>query len=161
MRGLEELWSKGISYDDLLDAVQQAALSSFSHRYSSMHVPKENEYLRRFIGLFSREKQLDFLKRYIEYLVWSPKYIVNSAQALSTGSGYQGNLVDSYLDSVEENEGIPALHYIQKMAEESLTQAARTILRVGCIDVSQAIGHYFSCTESMTKLLRAEALRVV
>ncbi|MBD3205044.1 hypothetical protein GF319_01720 [Candidatus Bathyarchaeota archaeon] len=152
LKGLEELWSKETGYEAILDAIVPAALSSFSHRYSSMHVPKENEYLRRFLNDFPRDQQLDFLKRYIEYLVWSPKYMVDSSQSIATGSVYHEPLRESYLDSLAKNHGIPALHYIQKMAEDSLKEATRTILQVGCIDVSQAIGHYFSCTESMIKL---------
>jgi hypothetical protein len=152
MKGLEDLWSRKIGYEAILEALVPAALSSFSHRYSSMHVPKENEYLRRFLNGFPRDQQLDFLKRYIEYLVWSPKYMVDSSQSIATGSEYHESLRDSYLDSLAKNHGIPALHYIQRMGEESLKEATRTILQVGCIDVSQAIGHYFSFTESMIKL---------
>jgi len=152
MNGLDDLWSRETGYETILDAVAPAALSSFSHRYSSMHVPKENEYLRRFLGDVPRDEQLDFLKKYIEYLVWSPKYLVDSSQAIATGSEYHESLRDSYLDSLAKNHGIPALHYIQRMAEDSLEEATRAILQVGCVDVSQAIGHYFSCTESMIKL---------
>lgn len=114
MAALEDLWRRETGYEAILDAVVPAALSCFSHRFSSMHVPKENEYLRRFLGGFPRAEQLDFLKRYVEYLVWSPKYIVDSTQALATGSEYTRDPVDSYLDSLESCEGLLALHYIQK-----------------------------------------------
>jgi hypothetical protein len=107
MNGLEDLWLRETGYETILDAVVPAALSSFSHRYSSMHVPKENEYLRRFLGDIPRDEQLDFLKRYIEYLVWSPKYMVDSSQSIATGSEYNEFLRDSYLDSLGKNHGIP------------------------------------------------------
>lgn len=152
INSLENLWADGADFTEVLDSIFPFALSSFSHRFSSMHVPKENEYLRRFLNDFQRDEQLDFLKRYIEYLIWSPKYIVDSEKAVVSGSEYDQSLESSYLNSIEKHEGIPALHYIQKIAEDSLTEAVRTILRIGCVDVSQALGHYFSCTESMIKL---------
>jgi len=152
---LERLWEEDVDYTEILDAVVPAALSSFSHRFSSMHVPKENEYLRRILNQFPRNEQIDFLKRYIEYLVWSPKYIANSKNALVSGTDYYKTLENSFLESLEKKEGIPALHYIHNYAEQSLSEAVKTILRIGCIDVSQAIGHYFSCTESMIRLALA------
>jgi hypothetical protein len=152
MEVLTDLWVNKFNYETILDAVVPAALSSFSHQYSSLHVPKENEYLRRILSNFSADEQLDFLKRYIEYLAWSPKYRVDSTQASATGFDNGKNPIESYLDSLEQHRGIPALHYLQKIAEDSLEEAVRTILRIGCVDVSQAIGHYYSCTESMIKL---------
>jgi hypothetical protein len=56
MKALEDLWLKAPNYDAILDAVIPAALSSFSHRHSSMHVPKENEYLRRVLGAFPTDE---------------------------------------------------------------------------------------------------------
>ena len=44
-----------------------------------------------------------------------------------------------------------ALFYISEAAEEDLQKALRTLLRIGCIDISQTLGHY-SCTESAIKL---------
>ena len=35
---------------------------------------------------------------------------------------------------------------------DGLEEIFRTILQIGCNDVSQAIGHFFSCTESVVKL---------
>jgi hypothetical protein len=152
LQTLEKHWATKPDYMIVLDAMVPAALSSFSHQYSSMHVPKANEYLRRILGDFSPPEQLIFLKRYLEYLVWSPKYRINFEDTVVSDISSKNSSVNSFLHSLEQKRGLPALHYIQTIAEDSLEDATRTLLRVGCIDVSQAIGHYFSCTESMINL---------
>ncbi len=62
---------------------------------------------------------------------------------------------------MEAHKGLAALFSALKFAEEhGLKEMFRTILRVGCNDISQAIGHYFSCTESVIRLgLEAEMPR--
>jgi hypothetical protein len=158
MHALDKFWVTNPDYHVILEAMEAAALSAFSHQYSSMHVPKANEYLRRILSDFALSEQLIFLKRYLEYLVWSPKYHISFEDPVVSDITSRTRPVDAFLHRLEQKRGLPALHYIQTIAEESLEEAVRTLLRVGCIDVSQAIGHYFSCTESMIKLALSAGL---
>ena len=61
LKAFDVLWTHNPDYHVILDEVENSALSSFSHRFSSIHVPKEHEYLQRFIGETSEEIQKAFL----------------------------------------------------------------------------------------------------
>jgi len=57
------------------------------------------------------------------------------------------------------NRAIAALYYALQFTETSgLEELLRTMLRVGCNDISQEIGHYFSCTDSVIRLARATGM---
>ena len=152
LKAFDVLWTHNPDYHVILDEVENSALSSFSHRFSSIHVPKEHEYLQRFIGETSEEIQKAFLKRYLEYLIWSPKYQLNVSEGLTSGIGPDEDLGESFISAADNGRAMPALYYINEVAGRDLDAALNSILRMGCIDVSQAIGHYFSCTESVIKL---------
>ena len=54
---------------------------------------------------------------------------------------------------MEDHKSIAALFNVVDLAErEGLKETLKTILQVGCNDISQVIGHYFSCTESVIRL---------
>jgi hypothetical protein len=53
---------------------------------------------------------------------------------------------------MERKKGMAALFYINEAADRDLDEALQTLLRIGCVDVSQSIGHYFSCTDSVIRL---------
>lgn len=154
---LDEIWAADPDYEAVLDAVESAAFGAFSHRFSTIHVPKEHEYLHRFLGIVPEDQQLDFLRRYLEYLVWSPKYLSDSPMGHASGVGVP-NPSSSFLDSAENSMALRALFYINEVADDNLEKATRLMLRVGCADVSQAIGHYYSCTESVVKLTKRAGL---
>ena len=58
-----------------------------------------------------------------------------------------------------EHKVTAVLYDASRMIEHGgIEDVLRTILRVGCNDVSQSIGHYFSCTDSVVRM--AEASRI-
>lgn len=154
---LDEIWAADPDYAAVLDAFESAALGAFSHRFSTIHVPKEHEYLHRFLGTVPENQQLDFLRRYLEYLVWSPKYLLNSPMGNASGPSVSDPST-SFLDSAENGMALRALFYINQVADDNLEKATQLLLRVGCVDISQAIGHYYSCTESVVKLAERAGL---
>lgn len=151
---LEKLWTKEPDYTAVLDALEPVSLGSFSHRFPTIHVPKEHEYLLRILDKSPEVQQLDFLKRYVEYLVWSPKYLIKASESVNSGTRHTRDPSVSFLESAENSMTMSALFYINEVADRSLEEATRQLLSIGCNDVSQAIGHYFSCTESVVKLAR-------
>lgn len=136
----------------VLDALEPLALGAFSHRFSTIHVPKEHEYLHRVLGTAPPGQQLDLLRRYVEYLAWSPKYLARASEGTVSGAERVTDIEESFLGAAEDSMALKALYYIGELAESSLRDATRLLLRIGCVDVSQTIGHHFSCTESVVRL---------
>jgi hypothetical protein len=151
---LEQLWKEDPNYKVVLEALEPAALGAFSHTFPTIHVPKEHEYLQRFLDKIPLTEQLDFLRRYIEYLVWSPKYILSESNITVSEQHLYHNLEESFFDSAEDRKVLRALFYITKIADKNLDEARKILLKIGCVDVSQSIGHYFSCTESVLNLVQ-------
>jgi hypothetical protein len=158
MEALDVLWARDPDYVAVLDAVEPLALGAFSHRFPTIHVPKEHEYLHRILGKAPLMLQLDPLMRYIEYLAWSPKYLIKASEGTVSGSESTPKPSESFLEAAEDGMALKALYYINEAAESNLKDATRLLLRIGCVDVSQVIGHYFSCTESVVKLANRAGL---
>ena len=158
LEALEGAWAKNPDYVAVLDAVEPFALGAFSHRFSTIHVPKEHEYLHRVLGNAPLEQQLDLLRRYVEYLSWSPKIILRASEGTVSGSERITDPSGSFVEAAEDGMSLKALYYINLLAERSLRDATRLLLQVGCVDVSQAIGHHFSCTESVVRLANRAGL---
>jgi len=158
LEALEGAWARSPDYVAVLDAVEPLALGAFSHRFSTIHVPKEHEYLLRVLGNASSEQQLDLIRRYVEYLSWSPKITVRASEGTVSGSERITDPSGSFLEAAEDGMALKALYYINVLAERSLRDATRLLLRVGCVDISQAIGHHFSCTESVVRLANRAGL---
>jgi hypothetical protein len=155
VKTLEDLWEGELDYELVLDTIEIASMGAFSHRYATIHVPKEHEYLYRILPKVDGDEQLDFLKMYLEYLCWSAKYINFLSDGLNSGAKWHKDPDESYIDALEDNEPLLALFYINEVGREDLDKALKIILQRGCIDVSQSIGHYFSCTESVVKLAQS------
>jgi hypothetical protein len=149
---LDQIWIEDPNYEVVLDAIEPAALGAFSHQFPTIHVPKEHEYLHRLLTKVPNDLQLDFLRRYIEYLVWSPKYLIDASNSQTSGLQTIQDPRIGFLNSAENSKAIRALFYINEIANNKLIDATKLLLQIGCTDVSQAIGHYFSCTESLIKL---------
>jgi hypothetical protein len=149
---LDTIWSDTHDYVSILEVLAPSSLTTFSHRFPNIHVPKELEYLDRFLGQVPQSFQIYFLNRFTEYLAWSPKYVTNAATSFISGRAISRDPRDSYLEAMESRKGLAALFYLIDAAETNLQEALCMLLQVGCIDVSQSLGHYFSCTESVIKL---------
>jgi hypothetical protein len=153
------LCRNGMSARDVLDSLEPLSLFTFSHRYTSIHVPKEHEYLLRLLQDVPELWHVDFLSRFIEYLAWSPKYVDRHVASLPSGVESFTDVTGRYLDAMEKSKGLAALFYANTLAEASgLDEVLRIALRVGCNDLSQDIGHYFSCTDSLVRLAETAGL---
>ncbi len=149
---LNKVWRDEPDSMEILESLHPVSLYTFSHRFPTIHVPKEHEYLLRLLKQIPKNEQIDFLNRFVEYLAWSPKYVNEQTSSFSSGGGPE-DIEQAYLSAMEDHKGLAALFHASEMAEKnSLREVLRTILQVGCNDVSQAIGHYFSCTESVVRL---------
>lgn len=149
----------GLSAWDVLDSLEPLSLFAFSHTYTSIHVPKEHEYLLRLLHDAPELWHVDFLSRFIEYLAWSPKYVDRHVASLPSGVKSFTDVAGRYLDAMEKPKGLAALFYANTLAEASgLDEVLRIALRVGCNDLSQDIGHYFSCTDSLVRLAQTAGL---
>ena len=151
---LNKVWKDEPDSNAVLTSLHPISLFAFSHRFPSIHVPKEHEYLFRLLKQIPKNEQIDFLKRFVEYLAWAPKYVNDETNTFpSSGEEHPRDYKQEYLSSMEAHKGLAALYFALKMAEEhGLKETFRTILQVGCNDISQAVGHYFSCTESVIRL---------
>jgi hypothetical protein len=158
LTALEEAWAENPDYVAVLDALEPLALGAFSHRFSTIHVPKEHEHLLRVLGEAPPGYQLDLLRRYVEYLAWSPKYLARASEGAVSGAERVTDPAGSFIEAAENGMAIKALYYIGVLAESSLREATRLLLRIGCVDVSQVIGHHFSCTESVVRLANRAGL---
>ncbi|UCH37810.1 MAG: hypothetical protein JSV76_01140 [Candidatus Bathyarchaeota archaeon] len=125
---------------------------TFSHQFPNIHVPKELEYLKRFLAYVPQDLQIDFLRRFTEYLTWAPKYRHNASASSISGHETPQDITTAFKVAMEHHKGLAALFYINQAAEDDLQKTLRMVLRIGSIDVSQSLGHYFSCTESVIKL---------
>jgi hypothetical protein len=151
---LNKVWENEPDSSEILASLHPISLFGFSHRFPSIHIPKEHEYLFRLLKHIPKKEQIDFLNRFVEYLAWAPKYVNDETNTFpSSGEDRSRDYKQEYLFSMEAHKGLAALFSALKFAEGvSLEKTFRTILQVGCNDVSQAIGHYFSCTESVIRL---------
>jgi hypothetical protein len=157
---LNTLWKNGIASDTILESLHPISLFAFSQRFSSIHVPKEHEYLYRLLKIIPKKEQIDFLHRFVEYLAWSLKFVTDETRTFPSDS--EERTLDygkEYLTAMSAHKGIAALFYALQFAETSgLEELLRTMLRIGCNDIRQEIGHYFSCTDSVVRLARAAGM---
>ncbi|MFX1521048.1 MAG: hypothetical protein ACFFCD_14115 [Promethearchaeota archaeon] len=150
---LKQVWENDPDPRKILEALHPISLFTFSHRFSTIHVPKEHEYLLRFLSQVPKHEQLDFIERFVEYLAWSPKYVNDVTNSFSSSGVKLNDYIGEYLSAMESRKGLEALFCALEVVEEKgIEEIFKTILRVGCNDISQAIGHYFSCTESVVRL---------
>ncbi len=80
-----------------------------------------------------------------------------SQQATSFSSGAEPltSATERYIDAMKKPEVNAALFYARTVAEaEGLEEVLRTQLGIGCNNLSQDIGHYYSCTDSLIRLSR-------
>ncbi len=157
---LKKVWEAGTDADIILESLHPASLFAFSQNFSSIHVPKEHEYLFRLLKIVPKKEQIDFLDRFVEYLAWSLKYVTDETSSFaSNGEERDLDYGKEYLSAMSANRAIAALYYALQFTETGgLEELLRTMLRVGCNDISQEIGHYFSCTDSVVRLARAAGM---
>jgi hypothetical protein len=149
---LRDLWKTNKDYSLILKTLEPVSLFTFSHRFPNIHVPKELEYLQRLLEEVPEENRLDFLERFVEYLAWSPKYVNDTTSSLTSGEKTSREFIESYIQAMENQKGIAALFYVNEAAKTDLKEVLCMLLRIGCLNASQSLGHYFSCTESVIKL---------
>jgi hypothetical protein len=149
---LREAWGAGEDHASILRGLEAASLNAFNHRFPNIHIPKELEYLLRFLDHVPESLRLDFLERFVEYVAWAPKYVSENSGVYTSGAGSSEDPLASYLDAMERGKGMGALFYVNEAADGDLHATFQSLLRVGCIDVSRSIGHFFSCTDSVLSL---------
>jgi hypothetical protein len=154
-----QLLHNGVNAWDVLGSLQSISYFAFSHRWASIHVPKEHEYLGRLLRQVPESQHLDFLSRFVEYLAWSPKYVASYVASFPSDIERSLNYRSCYLRAMDERMGLHALFYAQELAKESgLNAALQTALQIGCNDISQELDHYFSCTDSLVWLAQHSGL---
>jgi hypothetical protein len=149
---LREIWDSGLDHASILRGLETASLYAFNHMFPNIHVPKELEYLLRFLDGVPESIRIDFLERFVEYIAWAPKYVDDNSGAYTSGASTSRDPLDSNIDTIERGKGMGALFYVNEAADRDLQGTLRTLLRFGCVDVSQSIGHFFSCTDSVLSL---------
>ena len=152
LAALPDIWESSLDQTSILRGLETASLYAFNHRFPNIHVPKELEYLLRFLDRVPKNQRIDFLERFVEYLAWAPKYVDDSSGAYICGASTSNDPLDSYRDAMEKGKGMGALFYLNEAADRDLDGTLQALLRIGCIDISQSIGHYFSCTDSVLNL---------
>lgn len=155
---LREAWDSGTDHASILGSLEAASLHAFNHRFPNIHVPKELEHLLRFLDGVPGSLRLDFLERFVEYIAWAPKYVGDSSGAYTSGARASGDPLGSYLDAMERGKGMGALFYVNEAADGDFLGTLRALLRVGCLDVSRSLGHFFSCTDSVLSLASRSGL---
>lgn len=151
----QALCRNGQSAWDVLDLLEHLSLSAFSHQWMSIHVPKEHEYLLRLLRVVPESLHSDFLDRFVEYLAWSPKFVSLQATSFSSGAEPLTSATERYIDGIKKSKARAALFYAHTMAEtDGLEEVLRTQPGIGCNNLSQDIGHYYSCTDSLVRLSR-------
>jgi hypothetical protein len=154
-----QLLHNGVTAWDILGSVQSISCFAFSHRWASIHVPKEHEYLGRLLRQVPESQHSDFLSRFVEYLALSPKYVTSYVATFPSGVERSLNYSSCYLRAMDERKALHALFYARELvAAGGLDAALQTALRVGCNDISQELGHYFSCTDSLIRLAQRSGL---
>jgi len=157
---LNTLWKNEVESKEILESLHPISLFAFSQRFSSIHVPKEHEYLFRLLRIIPKKEEIDFLNRFVEYLAWSLKFVTDETTAFSSDS--EERVLDygkEYLSAMSAHKSIAALYYALQFTESSgLEEFLRTMLRIGCNDIHQEIGHFFSCTDSVVRLARAAGM---
>jgi len=154
-----QLLHNGVDAWDVLGSLQSISYFAFSHQWASIHVPKEHEYLNRLLRQVPESQHLDFLSRFVEYLAWSPKYVASYVASFPSDVERSLNYRSCYLRAMDERMGLHALFYAHELAKEGgLNAALQTALQVGCNDISQELGHYFSCTDSLIRLAQHSGL---
>jgi len=122
-------------------------------------VPKEHEYLSRLLRQVPESQHSDFLSRFVEYLAWSPKYVASYIGLFPSDIERPLNYRSCYLHALDERMALHALFYAHELVETGgLDAALHTALQVGCNDISQELGHYFSCTDSLIRLAQHSGL---
>ena len=154
-----QLLHNGVTAWDILGSVQSISCFAFSHQWASIHVPKEHEYLGRLLRQVPESQHSDFLSRFVEYLAWSPKYVTSYVATFPSGVERSLNCRSCYLRAMDERMALHALFYARELVETGgLDAALQTALHVGCNDISQNLGHYFSCTDSLIRLAQRSGL---
>jgi len=87
----------------ILEQVKPTSLFAFSHRYFTIHVPKEHEHLYRLLEFTPEEKHIDFLNRFIEYLAWSSKFVNDQVCSYPRGSEPVNDPEQMYLSALENH----------------------------------------------------------
>lgn len=152
LAALREAWDSSLDHASILRSLETASLHAFNHRFPNIHVSKELEYLLRFLDGVPGSLRLDFLERFVEYIAWAPKYVSDSSGAYTSGARTPDDPLGSYLNAMERGKGMGALFYVNEAADRDLHGTLRALLRIGCLDVSRSIGHFFSCTDSVLNL---------
>ena len=114
---LNKLWEKNPNAIEVLEALHPISLFTFSHRYSTIHVPKEHEYLYRLFKQIPTYDHIDFLNRFVEYLAWSSKYIIDASNSITSGPEIEDNK-QAYLSAMKSHKGLAAFSSALKMIEQ-------------------------------------------
>lgn len=151
----QTLCRNGWDAGEVLDLLEPLSVGAFSHRWMSAHVPKEHEYLLRLLPDVPEAFHSGLLDRFVEYLAWSPKLVSQQANSFSSGAEKLTDTNKRYIDAMKQSKVKAALFYAHEAVEANgLEDILRTQLGMGCDDLSQDIGHYFSCTDSLIRLAR-------
>jgi hypothetical protein len=157
-----QLLHNGFSAWDALGSLQSISCFAFSHQWASIHVPKEHEYLDRLLRQVPESQHSDFLSRFVEYLAWSPKYVASYVASFPSDVERSLNSLNyrsCFLRAMDERMALHALFYARELVEAGgLDAALQTALQIGCNDISQDLGHYFSCTDSLMRLAQRSDL---
>jgi len=158
LAALREIWDSSLDHASILRSLETASLYAFNHRFPNIHVPKELEYLLRFLDGVPESQRIDLLERFVEYIAWAPKYVDDSSGAYTSGASTLNDPLDSYHDAMERGKGMGGLFYLNEAVDRDLHGTLQALLRIGCVDVSQSIGHFFSCTDSVLSLASQSGL---
>lgn len=151
---LNTIWKKYPDFKFILDRLQPLSLAPFSHQFPSLHVPKEHEYLYRILPQIPVNLQIDFLSRFIEYLTMLPKinFTMDNAYT-SVGRSESINPIQDYFKALDSHKGLAALYYAwEALSQKKVTTLLNRMHEETVHVISNNLGHYFTCGESLIKL---------
>ena len=93
---------------------------------------------------------MDFLLRFVEYLAWSPKYVIDAANAVTSGADIEARDVKKeYLSAMDDRKGLVGQYNALELAEsDGLKEVLQTRTRLGIcyrnsVDTSRSeLGQY-------------------
>ena len=160
---LHKIWILQPDATIVLEELESLSLTAFSHQFPSLHVPKEHEYLLRILPNINSDLHLDFLDRFLEYLTILPKVNFQMNQVFtSVGRTEHLTPIQDFLSAINTHKGLAALYYAwEAISQQKLTKLLNTIHQETVHVISNNLGHYFTCGESIIRLAKKSDLSTV